>query len=373
MRNVKNIRVLHVVRRLVSPDLSELNLGYDLEHFKAMSELMLQNSVIFQSKDRHFHTIRINNLTIHLVPSLFDIFLLCTKIAKKYDLIVAQNPFVAGLISIIVGFFIKKPVVISVHGYEFTVGKIQSLMKGFVCTRATKIRAISEIVKNTVIAWGIKPEKIEIIEDRVDCEHFNPKIDGSKIRQKLNVKNKMIISVGSLIEIKGFDTLLEAAKLVSDSIGDVKFVILGDGPLKQRLIQQSIDLGINDKIIFVGTIPYNILPLYYAASDLFVHTSYIEAMGRVILEAQAAGKPVIATSIGGIPEAVTEGSAILLPPRDSKEFALAIIKLLNDDKLSSEMGEIGRKFVLEKFEFWKQEEKLISFYAEIIEKFLKPF
>lgn len=367
MEDVNNIRVLHVARRFVSEDLSELNIGYDLEHFKAMSKLMLQNSVIFQSKDKQFHTININNLTVYLVPRLFDLFLFLIKIGKGYDLIVAQNPFVAGLISLLVGFFIKKPVVISVHGYEFTVGKIQSLMKKFVCSNATKIRANSRIVKDTIISWGIPAEKIEVIEDRVDCEHFNPKIDGSQIRQKLDVKNKMVISVGSLIEIKGFYTLLEAAKLVTRLINDIKFVIVGDGPLKQKLIQKSIEIGINNNVIFVGNVPYDVLPTYYAASDLFVHPSYVESMGRVILEAQASGKPVIASNIGGIPEAVTESSAILLPPRDPKGFAQAIIKLLNDEKLSSEFGDAGRKLMLEKFEFWKQEVKLVSFYSKIIE------
>jgi len=367
MKDVKNIRVLHVARRFVSADLSELRIGYDLEHFKAMSKLILQNSVIFQSKDKKFHTINIDNLTVYLAPSLFGVFSLLSKVGRRYDLIVAQNPFVAGLVSLLAGFFIKKPVVISVHGYEFTVGKIQSLMKKFVCSRAAKIRANSEIVKNTIVSWGIVPEKIEVIEDRVDCNHFNPKIDGNQIRQKLGIKKKMVISVGSLIEIKGFGTLLEAAKLVTKSISDVKFVIVGDGPLKQKLIQKSMELGISNNVIFVGNIPYDVLPTYYAASDLFVHPSYVESMGRVILEAQASGKPVIASNVGGIPEAVTESSAILLPPRDSQGFAQAIIKVLSDEKLSLELGNAGRKLMLAKFEFWKQEEKLVSFYSKIIE------
>lgn len=366
MKNVKNIRVLHIARRFVSPDLSELNIGYDLEHFKAMSKLMLQNSVIFQSKDKQFHTVRIDNLVVYLVPTLFDIFSCSIKIRKEFDLIVAQNPFVAGLVSVLVGFLIKKPVIISVHGYEFTVGKIQSLMKGFVCSCAPRIRANSQIVKNTIVSWGINPKKIEVIEDRVDCDHFNPKIDGIQIRQKLNIKNKMVISVGSLIQIKGFDTLLEAARLIIKSIDGVRFVIVGDGPLKQQLVQQAKDLGINNDVIFVGNIPYDVLPNYYAASDLFVHTSHVESMGRVILEAQASGKPVIASKIGGIPEAVTEDSAILVPPKDSRKFADAMIKLLNNEKLSSDLGKAGRNFVVEKFEFWRQEERLVDFYEKTI-------
>lgn len=367
MSDVKKIRVIHIARRYISKDLSELKIGYDLEHFKAMSKLMLRNSVIFQSKDRKSHTITMGNLVIYLVPGLMNMILLLIKMRKENDLIVAQNPFVAGLIAIFVGFFIKKPIVISVHGYEFTVGKIQSSMKKFVCSHASKIRANSNIVKNTITSWGIDPEKIEVIEDRVDCEHFKPTIDGNEIRKQLNIKKKMIICVGSLIEIKGFDTLIEAAKLVVNSISDVKFVIAGDGPLKHKLLKKVSELGINDNIIFVGNISYDLLPKYYAASDLFVHPSYVESMGRVLLEAQASGKAVIATEIGGIPEAVTKDSAILIPPRNPKILADTILKVLDSDEILKEIGINGRKFVLEKFEFWLQEKKLVSFYSKIID------
>ncbi len=362
-----SIKVLHVARRFVSKDLSELNIGYDLEHFKAMSKLMLKNSVIFQAKEKEYYETKIDNLRIILVPSMLKIFSSIIKLGKEHDLIVAQNPFVAGFLSVIAAFLIKKPVIISVHGHEFTVSKKQSFMKKFVCLRATKIRAISKIVKKTIMSWGISPEKIEIIQDRVDCDHFNPSIDGSEIRKKLGIQNKMVISVGSLIEIKGFDTLLEAVKLVNESISDVKFVIVGKGPLKSKLIKKAEDLGISDVINFVGYVPYSEIPKYFVASDLFVHPSYIEGMGRVILEAQASGIPVVATDVGGIPEAVTEKSAFLVKHRDPKALASGILKILNNKELGTELSKNGREFVVDNFEFWKQEEKLISFYSRVIE------
>ncbi len=364
-----NIKVLHVARRFISADLSELKIGYDLKHFKAMSELMKQNSVIFQSKDKKIHEIKDESLTIHLVPNLFDLFFSTIKYGKNHDLIVAQNPFIAGLICVIAGLIIKKPVLISVHGYEFTVGKIQSSMKKFVCSNATLIRANSKVVKKTIISWGIKPEKIFVIEDRVDCEHFSNKINGEEIRKKLGIIDKMVISVGSLIEIKGFDTLLNAVKIVTDVIKTTRFVIAGEGPLKEQLQQRCRQLGISDKVIFVGNVPYDLLPKYYAASDLFVHPSNVESMGRVILEAQASGKPVIATNVGGIPEAVSKKSAILVSPKDPEILAQNIMKVLSNEKISSDLAENGRVFVLENFEFWKQEEKLIKFYNYIVKDY----
>lgn len=363
-----NIKVLHVARRFISTDLNELKIGYDLKHFKAMSELMKQNSVIFQSKNKKEHEIKDRTLTIYLVPNLFDLFFSTIKYGRSHDLIVAQNPFVAGLICVVAGLIIKKPVLVSVHGYEFTVGKIQSSMKKFVCSKATLIRANSKVVKKTIISWGIKPEKIFVIEDRVDCEHFSNKIDGDEVRKKLGIVDKMVISVGSLIEIKGFDTLIDAAKIVTDVIKTTRFVIAGEGSLKDQLQQRCKQLGISDKVLFVGNIPYDQLPKYYAASDLFVHPSNVESMGRVILEAQASGKPVIATNVGGIPEAVSEKSAILVSPKEPETLARNIIQVLSNEKLALDLAENGRAFVLENFEFWKQEEKLIKFYNHIIKE-----
>lgn len=361
-----SIKVLHVARRFISDDLSELKIGYDLIHFQSMSEFMIENAVIFQSKEKHHKFIKIKNLSVFLVPSLVSLFFSIIKNGKNFDLIVAQNPFVAGLLCVIAGKIINKPVLISIHGYEFTVGKIQSLMKKFVCLKATKIRANSNIVKETIIKWGIKPEKIKIVEDRVDCSHFNLNVNGDKIRKELEIKNYMIISIGSLIEIKGFDTLLEAVKLVKKSLDDIKFVIVGDGIQKEKLIEQIKKLGIEKNVILCGNIPYKDLPKYFAACDLFVHPSYVESMGRVILEAQASGKPVIATNIGGIPEAVSEQSAILIHPKKPKILAETILKLLGNKEMMANMAKNGRELMLKKFEFWKQEQKLIEFYDKII-------
>ena len=363
------MRALHIVRRFVSSDLRELGTGYDLEHFKAIGTLSDHNFAIFQSKDEQKYKIVFKELTIILVPRLWNLLTWPIKNRKSFDIIIAQNPFIAGFISIIIGKLVKKPVIVSIHGYKFEVGKIQNSLKKIVCSNATMIRANSEIVKQTVISWGIDAKKIQIIEDRVDCTHFHPDVNGSNIRKQLGITKKMIISIGSLIEIKGFDTLLNAAKIVCLVDKEIKFVIIGEGPLKTDLIELVKNNNIEKNVIFMGFIPYDKTPEYLAASDLFVHTSNVESMGRVILEAEASGKPIIATNIGGIPEAVNENSALLIPPKNPKLLAESILNLLKDEKKTRLMGNEGRKIVLEKFEFWKQEEKLISFYEQVLHKF----
>jgi glycosyltransferase involved in cell wall biosynthesis len=360
---------LHLVRRIVSSDLNELTTGYDLEHFKSMSSLMEQNIVIFQAKDKKNHKITFNNLTIYLVPNTFSLLTFPFKIKKSFDIIIGQNPFLGGFIAIMVGKFLRKPVIISIHGYEFTVGRIQNSLKKIVCLNATKIRANSKIVKKTICSWGINKDKITIIEDRVNCDHFNPNIDGLEIRKQLGIKKKMIISIGSLIEIKGFHTLLNAAKIVCKIEKDIIFVIIGEGPLKIKLIELAKKNGIEKNVIFTGFVPYKKTPQFFAASDIFVHPSNVESMGRVILEAEASGKPVIATNIGGIPEAVNEHSAILVPSKNPEILAKGILNLLKNETLSKKMGQEGRKLAVTEFEFWKQEEKLVSYYKKVLNEF----
>lgn len=362
----KKIKTLHVARRFVSNDLRELNTGFDLEHFVETAKLTKKNTVIFQSKDKKHHKIVKDNLIFFLVPSLFDVFFCTLKQSKNHDVIIAQNPFITGLIAVIIGFFTKKPVIVGVFGEKFSVKKIQQLMKGFVCSRATIIRANSNAVKNSIISWGTDPGKIVVIEDRVNCDHFNPNVNGDEIRKKLKITGKMIISIGSLIEIKGFDTLIDAAKIVLEFDKKIKFIIIGEGPLKEKLVKKTKDLGIEKNIEFIGKIPTKDMPLYYAASDLVVHPSYTEAMGRVILEAQSCGKALIANKVGGIPEAVMEKSALLIEPKNSILLSKTIIKLLRDDELRKSMGESGRRFVQERFEFFNQEKKLMTFYEKIV-------
>lgn len=362
-----DIKVLHVARRFISDDLSELRIGYDLEHFKALAKFMKKNSVLFQSKSKKFHNFQIENLSIFLASGLWTFFISIVREASKNDLLVAQNPFFGSFLVVIGAKLVRKPVLISIHGYEFTVRQRQFIFRKFVCKNADFIRVNSDIVRKTVISWGIDPKKITIIEDRVDCDHFNPEIDGTEIRNTLGKYRKIAISVGSLIEIKGFDTLLEAVKIVKKSENNFLVMILGDGEQKEFLQKKAKELGILDSVVFMGNIPYENIPKYYAASDLFVHPSYVESMGRVILEAQASGKPVVATNIGGIPEAASK-SAILVPSKDPKLLADGILKVLKSQDLAKSMSYEGRKFVLDNFEFWKQEKKLVEFYEKCINR-----
>lgn len=362
------MKVLHIARRKVSPNLSELRYGYDLEHFKALASFLEENHVLFQSSNKLSHKICLGNLFFHLAPNLPLMFPTAIKIAAKCNLIVAQNPFIAGLIAVLTGMMTRKPVLISIHGYRFTVGRIQYSLRRFVCLRSTIIRAVSEAVKSMVASWGVPEDKIRVVKDRVDCSFFNPNVKGDDVRKKFNLTDKpVVLYAGALAPIKGVDILVRAAKEVLRKVPEAAFLIVGEGLLKEKLRELARSLGIESSIIFTGKVSYYEMPSYMAACDILAHPSYSEGLPRVLLEAQSSGKPIVATKVGGVPEAVKEGeTAILVSAGDAKGLAEAIVYLLERRELALRMGEEGRRFVEEVYEFWRQELKLIKLYYEAV-------
>jgi len=199
---------------------------------------------------------------------------------------------------------------------------------------------------------------------------FNPNLDGAKVRKlyKLN-GNPVLLFIGALNKLKGVELLIEAIKLVAKELPNVKLLIVGQGPLKDKLMKCIKDCSLEDNVLLIGPRPHSVIPLYLAASDVLVHPSLAESLGRVLLEAQAVAKPVVAFKIGGIREAVRNGvTGILVKPYDVAEFAKAIITLLKNPELARRMGFEGRNYVEKSFEFWSQEKKLVKLYSLAIKR-----
>ncbi len=131
-----------------------------------------------------------------------------------------------------------------------------------------------------------------------------------------------------MVPFKGHKILLEAVRKLIDTRPQLKFVIAGDGPLREELSAERKRLKLEKNVFFLGHIP-DVEDLL-AAADLFVLPSLKEPFGIVLLEAMAARLPIVATNAGGVPEIIKDESGILVPPNDSGALAAAIDKLLND-------------------------------------------
>lgn len=151
-----------------------------------------------------------------------------------------------------------------------------------------------------------------------------------------------ILFVGRLEPMKGVETLLEAfSKLPATSY---QLRIVGDGSLRSSLERLAHELGIADRVTFVGNVRHDDVAKEYAAAEIFCGLSRSEALGNVFLEAQAAGCAVVATKIGGIPDIVQdEQTGLLVPPDDPAAAAAAIQRLLEEESLRKRLTEAGKK------------------------------
>lgn len=189
--------------------------------------------------------------------------------------------------------------------------------------------------------------KISFVYNGVDLQKFNtPHVLNNKLRQELAIRKgaKLVAVIGALNPRKGLDLFVESARKVKDAFQDVDFIVAGAGQRKfvDGLKEKVYDLGLHDCFHFLGR--RNDVPLIMAAVDLLVLSSEQEPFGRVIIEAMAASKPVVATISGGPEEIVIDGkTGFLVPVESSFSMANAIIKLLKNKTLCISMGQAGRQ------------------------------
>ena len=165
----------------------------------------------------------------------------------------------------------------------------------------------------------------------------------SRIRRELGIPPTapVIGSVGRIIEAKGYVHLLAALRLLRADIPDLRWLAVGDGKQKALLMNLSADLGVDDAVIWAGR--RDDVDDLLAAMDLWVMSSVSEGLPVALLEAMAAQKPIVATEVGGIPDAVIDGrQALLVPPADPQALADAIRTLVHDPARASDLARAAR-------------------------------
>ncbi|TAL12089.1 MAG: glycosyltransferase family 1 protein [Nitrospirae bacterium] len=177
------------------------------------------------------------------------------------------------------------------------------------------------------------------------------RVDPVVKRKELGLPEKgpVIGTVGRLVPIKGHEWLLRAAPRVLAEFPHATVVLIGDGPLMGALRQLAEELGVGRRVLFLGE--RQDVPECLAACDLFAFPSLNEGMGRALIEAMAAGLPVVATDVGGIPDIVVDGeSGALVPPKDPAALADAILALLRDPERRRACGEAAKRRVDDRFD-----------------------
>ncbi len=193
--------------------------------------------------------------------------------------------------------------------------------------------------------------RIRVIYNAVDTDRFAPDpVKRRALRQKLNLENSFTVgAVGRMTPIKNYDLLLEALCLLREKGIDARGLLVGDGPELQRLRQRvSNTPALVDRVIFLGAT--NSVADWLNAMDVFVQPSLAEGMSNTLLEAMAAGLPVLATNAGGNPEVMEDGrQGCLFPPRDVQALTDHLARLAENDALRKQFGVAARQHAVQDF------------------------
>ena len=225
-------------------------------------------------------------------------------------------------------------------------------LRGGIATQpAVKIIAISNFVKEQLIEVGIPAEKIIVRHLGVDTDRFCPDAQARSVLATncaVNPDEILISTVSVLRSFKNPQTIIQACGLLAKRSIPFKLLIAGDGAMLAELQQLAVELGVSERIHWLGYCadPVSLL----RASDIFVLASTGEAFGLVLAEAMACGVPIVGSRSGAIPEIVEDGTTgLLASPRDAASFADAIEKLARDEKLRRQMGANGLARAQEEF------------------------
>jgi len=217
----------------------------------------------------------------------------------------------------------------------------------------------------------LKPEKVVVIPALPTQESIDQfKVaDGETVKSSLrgNRYDGIVLFVGALEKVKNIPNLLRAAKLVLADCPRTLFAIIGNGLEKENLEKLCQELDVSQSIRFLGIIPYDELPAYYAACDLVVLPSWSEGFARILMEASLAAKPIVATDVGGVNDIVVDGgTGYIVLVDDSQQLAERMKELLQDKQKATRMGDKGYRQAVSLFDFEANTKKLITAWETMI-------
>jgi glycosyltransferase involved in cell wall biosynthesis len=210
----------------------------------------------------------------------------------------------------------------------------------------------------------ISEDRVAVISNGVDTARFAPYADVAAVRRELGIgpTDPVVGIVAALRPEKNHQLFLEMAHRVLNELPTARFLVIGDGPCRDPIQQRAQELGITDHILMLGS--RDDVPRLLAAMDVFALTSHIEANPVSILEAMSVGRPVVATNVGSIHEAVAEGqTGFLVPPGDADQFAERVLQLLREPLLCGSMGAAARESVVSRWSI----EAMVHGYERLIE------
>lgn len=250
----------------------------------------------------------------------------------RVDVVLGAWAYPDGFAAVAAAQMLGVPSVIKLHGSDMNV---VARMKGprrrleWAMPRAKRVVAVSRPLAERAVELGARPEHVDIVPNGIDRDVFRPG-DRAEARRRLGLDHgaKIVLYVGHLKEEKGAFDLLHAFQQ-QQALKDARLVLVGGGAGADACRALAQQLGV--KAQFAGEQPHESIPLWFAACDVLTLPSWNEGMPNVVIEALACGRPVVASSVGGIPDVIRDDLGALVPPRDPQALGEALVNVLSKE------------------------------------------
>jgi teichuronic acid biosynthesis glycosyltransferase TuaC len=261
-----------------------------------------------------------------LVLALYPLLRRKLNCGDDFDIIDAHYAYPDGVAAVMLGKLLKKPVVITARGSDINLLSTfywPRQMLIWAAQRADTLITVCQDLKDKIVALGVAKDHIHVLRNGVDLNLFTPQ-QRAIAQQQLQLQGPTLLSVGHLVQLKGHHLVIEA--LVN--LPAYQLLIAGGGEELPRLQKLARDLGVADRVRFLGVLSHAQLVTVYSAADILVLASSREGWPNVLLEAMACGTPVIATEVSGTPEVITAPAAgLLMKERSANAIVQAVLTL----------------------------------------------
>ena len=350
---------------------NNLAIGLDKNIFEVFTFFPEKSSAISTLKET-----REINILIPPKSNLYSILFFLYSFLKenKIDIVHAQGTRAAFWTRLALIFLKRKPKVIyTLHGFhiirrKFFLKWLLIFLERFLNLYTNILVCVSEGDKKLVLKYRTIPKnRIVLIKNGIDVEKFQVESELIETTKKeLELENNFILTtIGRLHPPKDFPTILRALKLIIPQMQNVRLLIVGNGPLREVLEKETQDLSLNEYVKFLGW--REDVPSLINLSDIIILSTRWEGLPLAPLEAGASKKPIIASDVEGVREAVIDGkTGYLFSPGSEKDLAEKILELTKSKELSERMGENGLEFVSKNF----SKERMIKEYQKLYQLIL---
>ena len=269
-------------------------------------------------------------------------------------------------------------IVHTIHGMPFghfegpLRNRLYIALERWAARRCHAIVSVCDAMTTQALAAGVgRTDQFLTVYSGMDADAFlTPRCARTEVRRELGLADDAIAfaTVARLFELKGHDDILAIAPEVLSANPNVRFVWIGDGILRDRLVAELERLGIREAFILTGLVPPDRIPELLGAVDAVIHPSLREGLARVLPQALLVGRPVISYDIDGAREVVLPETGVLLPPRDLAGLSNAILRLADDPTLRATMGQEGRRRFADQFRHETMTRQLRSLYEQLLQR-----